>query len=69
MDFQAFIGNKFVVGVLTGVTSAAVVDYAAFRSWKSFADASKYDWGTAAWRWFQGAVGGLIAAAGLDALA
>lgn len=49
-----------IAGVLSGVASAIVIDLQAFRSWKSFGDAYKYDWQLAAWRWFQGAVlGGL----------
>lgn len=68
MDFQAILGNKLFAGVLAGVTSAAVVDFAAFKSWKSWQEATEYNWSVAAWRWFQGAVGGLLAAAGLDAI-
>lgn len=61
--------NPYVAGIITGVISAAAVDIAAFRSWKSFDDAANYSWSTAAWRWFQGAVLGLLSAAGLAGLA
>lgn len=66
MDLQATLGNKLVVGALTGVMSAAVVDIVAFRSWKSYEEAAAYNWKLAAWRWFQGAVSGLLTAAGID---
>ena len=52
-------------GVLTGIISAAAVDYHAFTTWKSFSDVKTYSWGTAAWRWIQGGVAGLVGAAGL----
>lgn len=55
-------------GALTGWASAAVVDYHAFATWKSFSDAKAYNWGTAAFRWVQGAVTGAVAGAGLGAL-
>lgn len=59
------ITNKFIAGALAGVVSAALVDYQAFRLWKSFAEATQYAWGTAAWRWLQGAVAGAVTAAGI----
>lgn len=43
-------------GAAVGVVTAAAVDIAAFRSWKSFDECRAYDWKVAAWRWFQGAV-------------
>ena len=57
--------NPIVRGAITGALSAAAVDFQAFRSWKSVEQAASYDWGTAAWRWFQGAVVGAVTAAGL----
>lgn len=63
-----FIHHPLVQGVITGVIGAAAADFAAFRSWKSFDEAASYDWSTAAWRWFQGAVVGLVGAAGLGLL-
>lgn len=58
--------NKFVQGAIAGFLSAAVVDFAAFRAWKSFREATTYDWRTAAWRWLQGIVVGVVTAAGLE---
>lgn len=60
--------NPLVQGALTGLVSAAGVDFAAFRSWKSFDDAHNYDWKLAIWRWFQGAVLGVLSGAGLAAI-
>lgn len=65
MTFLDFLHNPIVQGAINGVVAAAVVDFAAFRSWKSFQDAASYSWSTAAFRWFQGAVVGAISAAGL----
>lgn len=60
--------NRLVAGAMTGLMAAAVVDIGAFRSWKTVDEAIAYDWRTALWRWFQGAVVGMLAAAGLDAI-
>jgi hypothetical protein len=65
---QEWLSNPFVAGAIAGVVSAAAADIAAFRSWKSFDDAKVYSWNVAAWRWFQGAVMGLLAAAGIAGL-
>lgn len=51
-------------GALAGAAAAARVDYETFLSWKSFHDAATYNWSTAAWRWFQGAVFGAVVAVG-----
>lgn len=64
-QLQSWIALPVVKGALAGWASAALVDLAAFRSWKSFHDAAVYDWQTAAWRWFQGAVVGALSSAGL----
>ena len=48
--------TPFIAGAMAGLTAAAVVDFGAFRSFKSLDDALAYDWKLAAWRWFQGAV-------------
>jgi hypothetical protein len=48
-----------------------VLDPAARRTVKTSTlshDAAVYGWGTAAFRWFQGAVGGLLTALGLGAI-
>jgi hypothetical protein len=65
---QAFIAYPAVRGALSGLLSAALVDFAAFRSWKNFHDAYAYDWPTAAWRWLQGAVVGAVTSSGLSAI-
>ena len=62
---QAFLAHPLVQGAITGFIGAAAADYAAFRSWKSVDDARAYDWGVAAWRWFQGVVGGVVGALGI----
>jgi len=62
-----YLANKYVAGALAGLIAAAVVDINAFRTWKSVNEALDYDWGIALWRWGQGALSGLIMAAGLDA--
>lgn len=59
------LSNSIVAGALTGIAAAAVVDVAAFRSWKNADEALRYDWKTAAWRWFQGAVSGAMVALGI----
>lgn len=68
-SLKALLVHPVVAGAISGFTSAALVDYAAFRQWKSLSDAANYDWGVAAWRWFQGAVGGALAALGIAAVA
>ena len=60
--------KPIVMGAIVGAASAAKIDYSSFRSWKSFRDAYTYDWGTAAWRWLQGAVIGAVGVSGLTAL-
>lgn len=57
--------HPLVAGMFTGILSAAAVDIAAFRSWKSHEEAMSYDWRVATWRWFQGAVVGVLSAAGM----
>lgn len=63
------ITNPIVQGAITGAIAAAAVDIAAFRAWKSFRDFVTYDWGIAAFRWFQGAVIGAIMATGVSSIA
>lgn len=59
---------KIGLDALKGALVAAAVDFGAFKKWKSFDDALAYDWRLAAWRWFQGAVIGLVAGFGLGEL-
>lgn len=65
---QEFIANPLVAGAVAGLIAGAASDISAFRSWKSFDEARQYSWNLAIWRWFQGAVFGVIAAAGLAGL-
>lgn len=60
-----FIHHPIVQGALTGFIGAAVVDFGAFRAWKTWHDIAVYQWSTASFRWFQGAVVGAVAAAGI----
>lgn len=62
MDWKVIWGSAFVTGAVSGILAAAAVDFGAFRSWKNFDQARTYDWGLAAWRWFQGFVGGGLGA-------
>jgi hypothetical protein len=63
---SAFLHNHLTQGAISGLLAAAAVDFQAFRTWKSFHDAATYDWPTATFRWVQGAVVGLVTAAGLS---
>lgn len=63
---QAVLHNSVVRGALTMALGAAYVDIAAFRKWQSVHEALEYNWSLAAWRWFQGAVLGALAALGLN---
>lgn len=47
-------------GALVGALTAARIDYLAFKSWKSFDEIWVYNWRTAAFRWFQGAIVGSL---------
>ena len=65
---NAFLHNPIMRGAVSGALAAAVVDIHAFLSWKNVQDALAYNWSTAAFRWFQGAVTGAIAGAGFGSL-
>lgn len=54
----------FTKGALSGLIAAALIDFNAFRQWKSFHDMYEYQWGTALFRWLQGAVIGGVTALG-----
>lgn len=62
MDLAVFVSNPILRGALLGAAVAAAIDLQAFRSWKSFDDLKLFNWKTAAFRWFQGAVIGAISA-------
>lgn len=57
--------KAILAGAVSGAISAAGTDFGAFRSWKSFQDAARYDWPTAIFRWVQGAILGALGALGL----
>jgi hypothetical protein len=55
-------------GALTGVVSAAAVDFHAFRACKNYDEFVKYDWRTAAFRWVQGAVVGAVTSVSVEGI-
>lgn len=55
-------------GAISGLVSAAAVDYHAYTKFKSPDEFIAYDWRIALFRWSQGIVGGLLTGAGLSAL-
>jgi hypothetical protein len=57
--------NIILAGALSGLISAAKLDFDAFRRWKSFDEALSYNWGIALWRWLQGGIIGAVTGAGL----
>lgn len=65
---QNFLKHPVVAGAVSGLVGAMLVDYSEFRKWKNLDDAVAYDWATASWRWFQGLVGGALAALGYGAV-
>lgn len=69
---HAFLHSPTVIGALTGALNGAVagaaIDRDAFAHWHSWHDAAIYDWGTATFRWFQGAVAGAATGAGIGYL-
>lgn len=64
---MTLLANKYVAGALAGFIAAAVVDINAFRTWKSVDEALAYNWRVASWRWLQGAISGVLMAAGIAA--
>ena len=62
MDWQTIWHSAFVTGAVSGFLAAATVDFAAFKSFKSFQEAATYQWSVAAWRWLQGFIGGGLGA-------
>lgn len=61
-----FLHNSFVRSAIAGLVAAAIVDVHAFMKFQDVREFAKYSWGIAAFRWVQGAVGGLITAAGIS---
>lgn len=66
MTLHQVLAHPAVTGALTGALTAAVVDFQAFRNWKSFHDAQTFAWSIALWRWLQGAVVGAVTAFGIS---
>jgi hypothetical protein len=62
-----FFAHPVVKGAIAGAISAATIDINAFRAWKNAHDFVEYDWGTAVFRWAQGALMGILTAIGLGA--
>ncbi|MCR4300865.1 MAG: hypothetical protein NUV51_04580 [Sulfuricaulis sp.] len=58
--FHAFIASPLTKAAVAGLIASALLDFQAFRAWKSWHDFAVYQWGTALFRWFQGAVIGLV---------
>ena len=68
VQLQALLHNNVVRGVIAGATSAAVVDLHAVTQFKNWNQLVTYDWGTASFRWFSGALTGGLTAAGLGVI-
>jgi hypothetical protein len=68
-EFFAVVAHSAAFrGALAGAVAAAVVDVHAFLTWKQFHDVIAYDWGTAAFRWLQGAVSGALVGGGYGSM-
>lgn len=65
---HAFLKTPMGVGILGGILTAARVDYAAFKAWRSWHDFQTYSWGVATFRWVQGAIIGALTSTGLAAV-
>ena len=61
-ELLAIIHNPYVQLMLGGWAVAARMDYEAFESWQTPGEALAYNWKIAVWRWFKGAVIGLLTA-------
>lgn len=68
MTLSVLVHSPYFHGALTGWLSAAATDFHAFKAMQTFKDVQEYKWSVALFRWVQGAIVGLIAAAGLSAL-
>ena len=66
--FTLIAHSPLAHAALVGAISAAGIDFQAFRSWKTFHDAEQYSWGTASFRWLQGAALGVLTALGIAGL-
>lgn len=64
----AVMHSPLTKGMASGLVSAALVDIHALWTFKRWSDFTTFDWGTATFRWFLGAIGGLLTAAGYGAV-
>jgi hypothetical protein len=55
-----YLNNPLVRGAFSGFLAAAVIDFQAFRKFKTVDEFAAYDWRVAGFRWAQGAVIGLL---------
>jgi hypothetical protein len=60
------MNNPIFRGMLTGLITAAAVDFHAFKTWHTFGDVKQFDWITAIIRWTIGAVTGALTGAGFS---
>jgi hypothetical protein len=66
MMLTSMLANRWVHAAVAGAVAAALIDFNAFRAWKTWQDALTYNWATALFRWFQVALTGLVTAAGFS---
>ena len=66
--FLMVLQSKAAHDIAVGVLTAASADYLLFRQWKKWEEATTFDWKTASWRWFQGAIVGFVSGSTLNAL-
>ena len=64
----ALAHHPLMHAAIAGAIAAAGTDLLAFRSWQSWHEFTTYRWSVASFRWFQGAVTGALAFAGLGAV-
>lgn len=57
-----------VVTAINGIGVAMRIDYDTFSKWNTWREAHDYDWSRATFRWFQGAVMGVVGGGALGAL-
>lgn len=60
--------KRYLMLALTGALAAAWTDFDAFKKFKSWKDLVGFDWGLASFRWFKGAILGVIGASGWNAM-
>lgn len=65
-SWTEILHSRILHGAITGMLAAAMTDLMAFRRWQFWHDAVTYNWQTATWRWFNGAVIGAASAMGFS---